>query len=299
MEPAAKPAAVPPPKGSPPPFAGEMVMKRQGGTAVKVWGILLLIGALFSAVNVGGSITIALSGGFDLKSMPTMPGMDPELLDEMNVLTKKLIASELASFSFWANLAASSVVTVICFAASIQLLRSRPSGRVLALVLGALLLLSVPLTGYEMLNQINSVMPAYEEMMRNTMKRQMDKASAKYEREASTMTEAEKTAAAERKAARQREVEEIMGQMSGIMKISGAVSVVLTVLITLVIDLLLLFSMTRPKTREYLENAAKYKDSLVPGFHPALGLPLYAPPVATEASDFAKAPSDKLSGKPE
>lgn len=227
--------------------------KRPGGTATKVWGIMLLIFGGFGAMNLISAVAM-LFGGFGGGSTFAV-GLSPEAKAEMDRLTQQLIDSALGRPTYWIHLFAESLLIVLSIGAGIFLvIKPRPLGAKLALARVALVLLALPIYGYETNSVMDATFTSQQEMIRLQME-------------------------SERKAGRTGgpNTDEFMGTMSKVMKGVGYGTVVLTVVIVLIINGLLAFQMSRPHIKEYLA-AVEQEKQVIPGYDPSMGLMLHNPP---------------------
>jgi hypothetical protein len=66
--------------------------------------------------------------------------------------------------------------------------------------------------------------------------------------------------------------------MQPIMRGAGYGALIFTFIFVLIINGLLLFFMTRPSVKEYLETVATGGDNTIPGYDPSMGLAAGPPP---------------------
>lgn len=226
--------------------------KRPGGTATKVWGILLLMFGGFGAMGLISSVA-SLFGGFNTGSFAF--GMSPEAQAEMERLTRQLIDDSMGRPTYWIHLAAETTIIVLSLAAGVFLvIKPKPLGAKLALARVALVLLALPVYGYETNAVMDAAFTSQQEMIR--LQIESDRKSGKLKGP---------------------NPDEFMGTMNKIMKGVGYGTVVITVVLVLIINGLLGFQMSRPHVKEFLA-AAENEKQVIPGYDPTMGLMMPPPP---------------------
>lgn len=235
--------------------------KRPGSTATKVWGIILLILGGLGVLNLL-SVVAMLFGGFGGSRFAV--GLNDDAKREMDRLTQELIDAAISRPTYWLHLGSEvGVVALSIVAGTYLVIRPRPLGAKLALARVALVILTLPVYGYETMEMMDSAMSSQQEMVRLQME-------------------------SDRKAGRapSQEVQEMMGTMGSIVKGGTYAGVVLSLVGIIVINAALGFQMSRPHIKEYLASVQGEKD-VIPGYDPSMGLmmppPGQAPPGAMPA----------------
>lgn len=243
------------PQTPPMPAYDPRMGKRPGGTATKVWGIVLIILGAFGVINLISAI-VMLFGGFNTAAFT--PTLSPDAKAAMEQMQKDLIDSALSRPSFYIHLASEFLVVGLSLLAGIYLvIKPKPLGAKLALARVAVVLLALPIYAYETNSTMEGTMASQEAMMRAQMEHERKKSGNKGPN-----------------------TDEIMGTMNTVMKGVGYGTMVVTVVFVLIINGLLAFQMSRPHIKEYLAGAATEK-VVIPGYDPSMGLmmpPPGAPP---------------------
>ena len=215
-------SAQPAPQYAPP------MAKRPGSTSTKVWGIiLLLVGALLAMNWLMG--LASLFGGF------TGTELSPTLTDEakaqIDTMSKQMMDEMMGRWTFWATQIVTLAVIVLSIVGGILLaFKPKPIGRNLATSRALVVLLFMPLTGYEDMKAINLVM----EMQTQTMDVTLEAELKKQEKANPKMDEAEKQR-------RRDQAKEIADGMQPFMRGATYGIVVVMVVVSLVFNALLLF----------------------------------------------------------
>lgn len=252
---------------APPPFAPRMP-RREGSTAPKVWGIILLILGGLGLMMMIMNMASVLGGGMQASSFSV--GMSPEAKAELDRVGQALVQSALHRWSFWANAVLEVVIACVSVAAGYLLvIKPRAKGRTLAVARALIVLLALPVYGYESMTATNQSM----DMVARLQQVQIQDAVAQQEKSNPSKDAAEK----ER---RQESAQRMVEGMQPLMKGLGYGMVVLIVVGMIAINSMLLFSMTRPKVKDYMDHVAEDSAGDIPGFDPSMGLAMRpgAPP---------------------
>ncbi|MBZ0135988.1 MAG: hypothetical protein K8I27_06405 [Planctomycetes bacterium] len=239
--------------------------KRPGSTATKVWGIILLVIGILAAMNWLLGLASLFSGFTGTEFSPTL---SQEAKDEIDRMSRQMIDAMTGRWTFWVSQVVSLVAVVLSVVAGFLLaFKPKPVGRKLALSRALFVLLLMPLTGYEDMKAIDHAMGMQSRAMEVSMDAEMKKQEAANPK----MDEATK----QRKREQAREITE---GMAPIMKGVTYGMAVVTVMMSLVFNGLLLFFMTRPSVKEYLEGVAADGEEQIPGYDPSMGLMSGPPP---------------------
>jgi hypothetical protein len=239
--------------------------RQKGSLAPKVWGIILLILGLLGVINFISSIA-SLGGGISGSSFA--PGVSPEVKQEMDRMALELVTAMKGRWTFWLNMASEGVLMVLTVAAGVFLVvKPKPLGRKLAIARALLVLLMIPVAGYEGIETVNQQM----EMQQRIMKISAQDAVKEREKTNPSKDDAEREQ-------RRKDAEQMMDSAQPIMKAFGVGAVVATIVIVIIINGLLLLFITRPAVKEYLESVAKTGDNSIPGYDPSMGLMQGPPP---------------------
>ncbi|MBE7493057.1 MAG: hypothetical protein HS108_15055 [Planctomycetes bacterium] len=227
--------------------------KRPGGTATKVWGIVLLVLGVFAAINLVSSVVMTY-GGFSGASWN--PAMSPETKAEIDRLTNELMQQATARVTFWLHIVLECGIAVLSVVAGVFLvIKPKPLGARLGLARAALVLLALPVYVYETSESMAAALDSQQAIVRVEMEAQRKKTGTKGP-----------------------DMDEFMQTMNPIMRGFTYGTMVLTVVFVLAINGLLAFQMTRPHIKEYLATVATEKN-VIPGYDPSMGL-LMPPPGA-------------------
>lgn len=254
------------PTQQPPPFA-PYAGKQPGSTAAKVWGIILiLIGVLLA---FGWLLGLAsLGGGFTGTEFAI--GMDDEAKRQVSESTASMMQETKGRWTFWATQLIELAVIVLSIAAGIMLAaKPRPMGAKLALARALLVLLALPLTGYENMIEVSSSADLQKVSMDAQLESQIKQEDARRK-----MTEAEK-------ARRRAEIRQVADGMAPVMRVGTYAVVIVIIIFSVVFNSVLLFFMTRPELKSYLQSAAA-DGNMIHGYHPSMsmmGPPPGPPPV--------------------
>ncbi|MCC6464175.1 MAG: hypothetical protein IT463_02410 [Planctomycetes bacterium] len=216
--------------------------KRPGGTAVKVWGILLVCLGGLGVVNVIAALAMAF-GGFSGSQFAV--GLTPDAKAEMERMVQRVIEEQMSSWLFWASFAGELAIAVLSVWAGVQLLRSKPQGARLALARAAMVLLTLPIWGIQQVRALEIQLETQQVIMEHQIK---------------SSPRGGKSG------------KEIIEEMQPIMRGMAFGAVVVTAVFVLLINGLLAFMITRPTVKEYLANAATEKSHWIPGYDPSMGL---------------------------
>lgn len=231
--------------------------KQPGSTSTKIWGVLLLIFGGLSVLQLISAV-VMMFGGFNGAAFS--PGLSADAKAEIDRMTQELISSSLSRPTYWIHMVGELAVVVLSWMAGIFLLiKPKPKGAKLAVARAALVLLLLPVYGYEQTVATETAMDSQQAIMRAQMA----------EAEAKRGTKGRKGPSAE----------QMMETMNPIMKGVTYGSMVVVVVFVLVINGLLAFQMSRPAVKAYLEGAAAEK-AVIPGYDPSMGLMGGVPPPA-------------------
>lgn len=234
--------------------------RRAGSVAPKVWGIILLV---LGGIGLLGFVIglVSLAGG-GISGSTFAPGLSPEVKVEIDRMTAELMDSMKGRWSFWANQVFELVIIVLSLLAGVLLvIKPKPVGRKLAIARGLVVLLALPIAGYEGMTAMEEQM----DLQVRLQKVQVEDAIARDEAANPSKTEAD------RQEKRQR-VERVFEGMQPIMKGVGIGVMILTMVGVLVINALLLFFMTRPAVKDYMDNIGQHADHPIPNYDPSMGL---------------------------
>ena len=227
--------------------------------APKIWGVLLLILGMMGAINLIASLA-SLGGG--ISGSTFAPGLSPELKDQMDRMAAELASSMRSRWTFWLNMAGETFVAALSIVAGVLLvIKPKPVGRKLAIARALLVLLLVPVAGYEGMKTIEQQM----EMQQNIMRVSAEDAQKKADKANPAASEAER----ER---RRKATEDVMNQMGPLLKGIGFGAVVFTTVVVVIINGLLLLFISKSSVKEYLEGVAAGGDNSIPGYDPSMGL---------------------------
>jgi len=223
--------------------------KQPGSTSTKIWGVMLLIFGAMSLLQLV-SAAVMMFGGFNGAAFS--PGISADAKAEIDRMTHELISASLSRPTFWIHTAGELAVVVLSWLAGVFLLiKPRPKGAKLAVARAALVLLMLPIYGYEQTIATESAMDSQQAIMR------------------AQFAEAEKKGGS--KGRKGPTADQLMETMNPIMKGITYGSMVVVVLFVLVINGLLAFQMSRPAVKAYLAGAAAEK-VVIPGYDPSMGL---------------------------
>lgn len=239
----------PAPTGTPP-----------GSTASKVWGVILLILGLIGMVGILGSAAMVFGG---LSASSFTFGVPEDVAKEMAANNDLMIADMKGRWTFWVNMSGEVVIVLLSFCAGLYLLiKPRPIGRKLALARAVLVLVLLPLYGYEQMQAMDSTMDSQLRISTQQIKQQSNAPGGN----------------AEQQAEARRQAEEISGVMQKVMKGVSYGAVIFTGIGILVFNGLLFFFMSRPSVRDYLASVAAEGPQVIPGYDPSMGMIHQGPP---------------------
>lgn len=238
-------------------------LKRPGSTSTKVWGIVLIVLGGLGAISLLMTLASAFMGGAGTSAFA--PGVDEQTKQEIEKFAATMMEDMLGRWSFWVYLGSEVFVVVLSILAGVRLaIRPKPIGRNLAIARAALVLLFLPVYGIENFSAMDRQMEMQGQMQKSMIDRQIrEQAGNKGEKEIQR---------------RQKESQEILDQMSPIMRGVTYGAVIFTVVFVMVLNGLLLFFMTRPSVKDYLESVAAEGTSGIPQLDPSMGLMMGPPP---------------------
>jgi hypothetical protein len=237
--------------------------KRPGSTSTKVWGIILLILGLLVLLNLLASLGM-IFGGVSGSSFAV--GVDEAGKRELDEFMSAMIDETLGRWTFWFNTIGELVIAVISVVAGWFLaIRPRPRGRSLAISRALLVLLLLPIYGIETTAVLDAQADFQQRFMERSVERQVRESSGGRANKQEV----------ERRARQARESIEGMGPiMRGVFY--GAM--IFTVICVLIVNGLLLFFMTRPAVKTYLEDVVREGDHSIPQYDPSMGIMTGPPP---------------------
>lgn len=234
------------------------VAKRPGSVAPKVWGIILLVLGLLGGLGVLMNIA-SMGGGM---SGAEFSNVSPAAKAEIEKLTQDLVAQSKSRWSFWLYNALEVVTVCLSVVAGILLVvKPKPLGRKLAIARALVVFVLVPVYGYETSQSLEGVTAMQDRMIAISIDDQL----AERERRDPSKDLAEKQR-------RRDEMERTMSQMQPFMRGAMMGTMVFMSVGMLVLNSLLLFFMTRPAVKEYLESLAAGGGDFIPGYDPSMGL---------------------------
>jgi hypothetical protein len=235
--------------------------KRPGSTSSKVWGILLLVLGGLGLVNQVMSLGMIFGGVSGSMFMPTV---DEATKREMDALMSTVIDSMLGRWTFWVNTIGEFTVAILSLVAGFFLaVRPRPSGRSMAIGRAALVLVLLVPYGLENTTALEEQFAMQQRIMERTMDEEVAKQS-----DGASNQEIER---------RRREVREMSDTMQPFMRGAGYGMMIIIVVGVLIVNGLLLFFMTRPAVKTYLEEVARDGNTAIPQFDPSMGI-MVGPP---------------------
>jgi hypothetical protein len=235
--------------------------------APKVWGIILLIlgglGLMMMIMNVAS----ILGGG--MKASSFSMNMSPEAKAELDRVGQVMVESALHRWSFWTNAGLEVVIAGLSVVAGFFLvIRPRPKGRKLAVARALIVLLALPVYGYESMTATGESMDMMAKLQQVQIKDIMDK----QEKENPSKNQEEREH-------RQKQARRMVEGMQPLMKGIGYGTVIVMVVGVLILNGLLLFFMTRPKVKDYMDHVQEESAGQIPGFDPSMGLAMPPPGV--------------------
>ncbi len=233
-----------------------------GSTACKVWGIILLLLGVFGAFNM--LVALAMIIG-DINPMNMTWGLSEEMARDMKAMNDQMIQDMQGRWTFWVNLLGEMILVALSMGAGIFLLiKPKPAGRSLALARGMLVLALLPVYAYEQFTMLDGNFEAQMAMTRAEMKRAAPPAN---------------TAPAGNGApvGSPAPAPQLPQGMEDVMRGINYGMVIAMSLGVLVFNGLLLFFISRPTVRTYLESVAREGESPIPGYDPSMGM-LHQPP---------------------
>jgi hypothetical protein len=233
--------------------------KRPGSVSTKVFGVLLLVAALFEIFSFVSSLP-GVAGGFT--GTEFNPTISTEAKEDIDRLVRELVAEQTSHWSYWPGMIGVAVLAVCSIASAFALLiKPRPIGRKLAIAAGTLGLLALPIYGVSSQAEVDSMMHMQSEIMRIST----DDAIRQEKARNPTISDKELEE-------RRRVLSDMMEGMAPAMKIGTYAVLVVMAIGVLVFNCLLLFFMTRPGVEGYLAEAARGKDSAIPQYDPSMGI---------------------------
>lgn len=227
-----------------------------GSTACKVWGIILLLLGVFGAFNM--LVAMAMIIG-DVNPMNMTWGLSEEAARDMKAMNDQMIQDMQGRWTFWVNFGGEIILVALSLAAGIFLLiKPRPSGRKLAIARGVLVLALLPLYAFEQFTMLDGNFEAQMSMTRAEMKRAAPPANVG-------------------PAGNSAPAPQLPQGMENVMRGVNYGMVIVMSLGVIVFNGLLLFFISRPTVRTYLENVASEGDAPIPGYDPSMGM-LHQPP---------------------
>jgi hypothetical protein len=234
--------------------------RRPGSVSPKVWGIILLVLGLVGLL--GWVIGLASLAGGGISGSALVPNLSPEVKTELDRMAEEMASNMKGRWSFWLNQVIEVVIIGLSLTAGLFLvIKPKPLGRKLAIARALVVMLTIPIAGYEGITAMEEQM----EMQTRMQKVQVEDAIAKDEANNPSKTESERLE-------KRRRTERIFDDMAPLMKGLGFGVMVIMFVGILILNSLLLFFMTRPAVKEYLESVAAGGDQAIPGYDPSMGL---------------------------
>jgi hypothetical protein len=238
-----------------------MTGKRPGSTSTKVWGIILLILGLMSVLSLLASIGMIFGG---VSGSAFTPTLDEAAKGEMDAYVSGMVGDMLGRWTFWANTIGELAIAILSIVAGWFLaIRPRPRGRSLAIARACMVMLLLPVYGIETTTAIEDQFDFQQGMMERTMEREVRRSGTGNKEEVERRT---------------RQVKESMDNMQPVMRGMGYGMMVIVVIGVLIVNGLLLFFMTRPAVKTYLEEVAREGDHSIPQYDPSMGIMTGPPP---------------------
>lgn len=261
-----------------PQFAPPMERK-PGSTAAKVWGILLIVFGGIGLLMLAVSLSMILGGGIKASSFSF--NMTPEGKAELDRIVATVADDAMQRWTFWMNIGLEVLIAGLSVVGGYFLaIRPRPRGRKLAIARVLIVFLAIPVYGYENLAAVRQ----QNELTASMQSVQIDDMLRQEKADNPGMTDEDV----------ERRRQEIKGMLEGFqpaMEAVGYASTILTVIGILAINGLLLFFMTRPNVKEYLESVATSGEEAIPNYDPSMGLMRTGPPHPGQASPMDQPPS--------
>jgi multisubunit Na+/H+ antiporter MnhB subunit len=240
--------------------------RRPGSTAPKVWGILLLVLGGVGLLMLVVSIAAAFGKGLDPSAFAF--GMSDEGKQEIDRLVRTMAEESRSQWTTWANLAAEAAIALLSLAAGFFLaIRPKAIGRKLAISRALVVMLALPIYGFVSFAELDRTRDLTYQMQ----KIQVDEALKQEQAKNPKITPEE----LERRRA---EIQDALEAMQPFVGAAGAVGVIITSLCVLAINGLLLFFMTRPAVRDYMNNVETAGAEPIPNYDPSMGLAMGPPP---------------------
>ena len=243
---------------APPPMQ-HMMPRREGSMAPKVWGIILLILGALGLMMIVMNMASMLGGG--MKASTFSVSMSPEAKEQMDRLTETIVQSAMHRWSFWANGFLEVAIALLSLWAGFRLaVQPTPKGRKLAIARALVVLLALPVYGYESMTATDESMGMVGKLQEVQIKDIVEQQEK--ENPSNSPEERQK---------RQERATRAVQQMQPFMKGVGYGMVILIAIGVLILNGLLLFFMTRPKVKDYMDHVHENVGE-IPGFDPSMGI---------------------------
>ncbi|MCB9933546.1 MAG: hypothetical protein H6841_09010 [Planctomycetes bacterium] len=262
------------PYGTPPqpvPEFAPQVGRQPGSLAPKVWGIILLIlGVLGFVLWLVGIVSL---GGGGMSGSSFAPNMSPEAKAELDRIAQVMVENMKGRWSFWLNnLIELSIIVLSLVAGTLLVIKPKPVGRKLAIARALVVLLALPIAGYEGFTALDENM----EMQIGLQKIQAEDMIKQEEARSPSKNDKER-------ADRRQRIERTFDSVQPIMRGAGYGFLIFSFICVLILNGLLLLFMTRPAVKDYMDNVAKGAEQVIPGYDPSMGYasgppPGYGPP---------------------
>lgn len=241
----------------------------KGSMSTKAWGIILLILGVFGILMLALSVASVMGSGMSASTFSF--NLSPEAKEELDRIGEAMVQAALGRWSFWLNIGFELAIAVVSIAAGFLLaIRPSPRGRKLAIARALIVLAALPVYGYENITaaeQSLGMMERMQEVQINDVEKQLEEDNP---------AESE-----EQREQRKRRIRNQMESIQGVTKGATYGLVLLTVVAVMVLNAVLLFFMTRPSAKEYLESVASEGPAEIPGYDPSMGM-MGPPPQSPE-----------------
>jgi len=243
---------------APPPMQ-HMMPRREGSMAPKVWGVILLILGGLGLIMIVMNLASVLGGGMSASTFSF--NSSPEAKQQMDHLAETVVASAMHRWSFWANGALEVAIAMLSLWAGFRLaVKPAPKGRKLAIARALVVLLALPVYGYESMTQTDQSMSMVGKLQEVQVKDMLDQQEKEHP-----------SNSPEERQKRKERVTRAVQQVQPLMKGVGYGTVIFFSICVLVLNGLLLFFMTRPKVKDYMDHVHENVGE-IPGFDPSMGI---------------------------
>jgi hypothetical protein len=223
------------------------------GTSAKIWGILLLILGLWAVINFLISFLAPLAG---VDTSGLLVGITGDVREAAAIIVEEMYEQRIGRWTFWLTYGMELPIGIMSILAGWWLLiKPRRFGRKLALIRALLVLVLLPFTAFEAVTQAQHMVEAQSTIYRQVYEEEFRQAGV----DPSDRDDFPQT------------MELIMdGAVYGVTLFS--------IVAMLVINALLVFFMTRPGIRQYLDDCESGKAQGIPLYNATMGMPGAPPP---------------------